>query len=240
MTAETHTLAMLNGVDSRLAAAAPNTVQGTSVLLDELRFCARRDQMAKVITSICESDRLLAECSSNSVSHPLGFDKLTLIATPSYQLKLHIWWPTTRNRTREDIHDHRFSFASVILAGSLKTEIFRLDDSGIPMFRFTEHKDVRNGSYLFDDAGITGVRHREINIFGTGSAYFMNSEVLHRVSVDEHELVATLFLKLPSVRHKTTVLMDHPIPAKRNYSRRTIDFRTTRQKLLDFTTLAGM
>lgn len=240
MTAETHTLAMLDGVDSRLAAAAPDTVQGTSVLLDELRFCARHDQIAKVITSICESDRLLAECSSNSVSHPLGFDKLTLIATPSYQLKLHIWWPNTRNRTREDIHDHRFNFASVILAGSLKTETFLLDESGIPMFKFTEHKDARNGSYLFDDAGMTGVRHREINILGTGSAYFMNFEVLHRVSVNEHELVATLFLKLPPVRHKTTVLMSHPMPIRRDYSRRAIDTRATRQKLLDFAALAGM
>jgi hypothetical protein len=233
---------LLGGVERRLAdtGLALDTVEGASTVLDELRHCAGRDQVGGIIASICASDHLLAECSSNSVTHPLGFDKLTLIATPSYQLKLHIWWPTSRNRAREDIHDHRFSFASVVLAGSLKTEIFRLDESGTPMARLTEHRDGGDGSYLFDDAGTAGVRHREVSIMGAGSAYYLHSEVLHRVSVDECDLVATLFLKLPPVRHHTTVLVDRSTSAKRCRTRQGLDPLTTRRKLLEFATTAGM
>lgn len=226
----------------KLAATAPRpeTAAETTALLDELRACAAHDRMAELITSICDSDRLLAECSSNSVSHPLGFDKLTLVTTPAYQLKLHIWWPTTSPRTVEDIHDHRFSFASVVLAGTLKTEIFRLDEAGTPMRRFTEHRDAYDGSYVFDPAGVIGVGQREVSIMAARSAYFMNAEVLHRVSVEENALAATLFLKLRPVRHNTTVLVDRRTTTKHTRSRAGLDPRTTRRKLLDFTSTTNL
>lgn len=60
-------------------------------------------------------------------THPLGFSKIVMWTSPQgTRARLHVWPP--REWPVEQVHNHRFNFASVILAGSYVHE--RYDVSG--------------------------------------------------------------------------------------------------------------
>lgn len=167
-----------------------------------------------MIESVCASDESLARCARGSVAHPLGFDKFTLLSTPSYQLKLHVWWPDASSRPVEDIHNHRFDFASAVVVGFLQSEVFRMAPTGAPVVRYSETNDVDQGRYGFVEDGFAHIGLSQRHSIGPRSVYFTTADVLHRVFTPARDVTATLFLKLSPVRCETTVLVDPALPKR--------------------------
>ena len=54
----------------------------------------------------------------------LGFIQLKLSDTE----RMHFWTPSIPRKQREEIHDHRYNFRSIVLAGNLKFEVFSVYD----------------------------------------------------------------------------------------------------------------
>lgn len=171
-------------------------------------------RVRELMSGICGDGALLDECASRSTTHPLGFDKLILLERPDYQLQMHVWWPTPLPRPYEDIHDHRFDFASAVLVGSLLAETFDVRGTGTSMARYTQRSPAGLGRYEFRHTGHVRTRLVHAGMLRAGAVYFLESRMLHRVTVDENDLVATLFLRLRSERDTATVLIDPASPAK--------------------------
>ena len=89
-----------------------------------IRRYSGRDSMLSIVTSISRDEYLMDSCVKRSQIHPLGFDKIVLLAAPNYQVHLHVWW--NHASTREDIHNHRFSFASGVVTGAIRMSSYRL------------------------------------------------------------------------------------------------------------------
>jgi len=72
------------------------------------------------------TDHLRARAKSHG-SEPywfgLGFVQLKLSDTE----RMHFWLPEIPHPEREEIHNHRYDFSSVVLAGELRHEVYHLD-----------------------------------------------------------------------------------------------------------------
>ncbi|RJL32487.1 hypothetical protein [Bailinhaonella thermotolerans] len=164
-----------------------------------------RSAVRGLVEAVCGDEGLTARSARDSLAHPLGFDRFVLFTAPGYQLRLHVWWPGSR--MREDVHDHRFGFASAVVTGSLQVSAYVVGEPGTPMARFEESRSPTGDAYVFRPAGTVPVREWTTTLLGPGSGYSMRAEALHRVSaVPAAGPVATLFVKLPPVRATTTVL----------------------------------
>lgn len=168
----------------------------------------------ELMRDLCGDEALLAECARRSTAHPLGFDKVILLDRRDYQLQMHVWWPTRDSRPHEDIHDHRFDFASTVLLGRLLAETFDVGGDGASMARYTQRSSTSHGDYQFRHEDYVPTRLVHAGVLPAGSAYFLDSHMLHRVVVDEKDLVVTLFLRLWSERDTATVLISPGLPAK--------------------------
>lgn len=226
----------LREFDDRLRACRPGggLDYDPDALLPVLHEYSDHHCIRSIVESICASGECLERCARASVAHPLGFDKFTLIGSPSYQLKLHVWWPSASSRPLEDIHNHRFDFASAVIVGFLQSEVFRMSTTGAPVVRYSEINDVDQGRYEFVEEGFAHVGLSQRYSVGPRSVYFTTAEVLHRVFAPARDLTATLFFKLPHVRRETTVLVDPALPKRSCHVRQVYSTSQVSAKFQEF------
>ena len=122
-------------------------------------------------------------CQPEFHYHPLGFVYARLAAEHGVAIRLHIW--SDLARTQEpvwDIHDHIFSFSSLVLFGATRNECFefRADSAGdVGEFRVDYNEE---GSVL-TSLGIVGTLHETgTALVGAGGLYTMPSGKLHRTT----------------------------------------------------------
>lgn len=86
-----------------------------------------KTQMIALLQAILADHTALEQISHRSYQHGNGFLKVVLLDR-GYKLRLHIWF--AGQSCEENIHDHRWSFSSLILAGALTSEMWKDDQSG--------------------------------------------------------------------------------------------------------------
>jgi hypothetical protein len=192
----------------------------------------KSDMMYGVVEAVCADDDLMNACAQSSESHPLGFDKFVLFASPLYEVRIHIWWPDAA-KGRGDIHNHRFSFASAVIAGAIQVSSYRAGRPGVAMTRLAESR-VESNVYEYNPVGSVEVKRITTLALSRGSAYYMDSSELHRVEVMGKGMTATLFISSGDERKNTTVITERDarkaLAAKRD--RLTID--EAKRRLLTF------
>jgi hypothetical protein len=142
--------------------------------------------------------------AARSYRHVLGFDKIILAsARPHGQLRLHVWWPEEARR-REHVHNHRFAFSSVVLAGRLRTSLYAEDPAGAPATRYRETSDPVDRRWRFEAVGTTRLATVLSADQPAGTAYTMSPALLHRIDAAP-VLTVTLFLETRSVRESSDV-----------------------------------
>jgi hypothetical protein len=77
----------------------------------------------KSVPTIDELKRRAKKYNSEPYWFGLGFIQLKLSDTE----RMHFWTPDCPHPEREEIHNHRYDFASTVLAGTLKHDIYHLD-----------------------------------------------------------------------------------------------------------------
>lgn len=90
---------------------------------------ANDEPVRAMLRAIATDPRQAAAIAADSYWHPNGFAKLVLQghADPEFHLRLHVWPNGSPNRPMfeiANIHNHRWPFASVVLAGGLHVEYF--------------------------------------------------------------------------------------------------------------------
>jgi hypothetical protein len=169
-----------------------------------LRQLAGPATFAALLDAVRSSPAATAAVAARSYRHVLGFDKLILVSlAPLGQLRLHVWWPD-QARTREHVHNHRFWFSSVVLAGSLRTYLHHLAAHGEPMTQVRETSALADRRWRFDAVGPARVATGMVADLPAGTVYRLAPDVLHHLAPAE-SLTATLFLETRPVRDWSSV-----------------------------------
>ena len=176
-----------------------------AVLANWLRLQFHPVQVYALVQQIISNPALLAEVSARSYRHANGFLKVVLLDR-GYKLRLHVWFPGSA--CEENIHDHRWSFASTILAGGLVSEIWA-DTTDPQAQQFPE--------FLYHAATPTQPSHKEFmgeslltrvctRSQPSGSAYVLEEQTLHRIINPGTSLVATLMCTAPTGQGTTRLV----------------------------------
>ncbi|MGW6936463.1 hypothetical protein ACWGE0_40850 [Lentzea sp. NPDC054927] len=157
------------------------------------------------------SVRRIAEISYR---HDNGFTKLVVGATAQSRIRFHIW--STSQTSESNVHNHRWDFASMVLAGALHMEYFDIASGNVDPSRpeiveleaFQYLPPSRQDCYELRRLGpVNAVRRSDI-VADTGYLYQLAHDRLHRVTAPVTPAV-TCFISAPAKTDHTTVLR-HP------------------------------
>jgi hypothetical protein len=185
--------------------AALRSVNEPSVALATLRNTA---PLASVLQLIQQDRSSLAELASCSYRHRNGFDKIVLASAGRAGLKLvlHVW-PRQALPAEDHVHNHRWDFSSVVLAGFLQVDIYGPDHAGAPysIMRYRSLPGPGNCE-LEPDGTMTVSVHASVTM-AVGSSYTWSADMLHRAYGVPDQMTATLIVQGPALHSETSVLV---------------------------------
>lgn len=175
--------------------------------------------MTSLLSSIIQSPTLLKQIAARSYWHGNGFLKVVLL-DQGYKLRLHIWFAGTS--CEENIHSHRWGFASYVLTGALKSELWadaaNDDLAALPCVSKPYPTPSQTPTLMSDEYLYTAKHKNDQNnvaarkqYIGTahlkklqnvtqvaGANYVMTPDQLHRINHPGEELVATIICTAPT------------------------------------------
>lgn len=194
--------AILERVDDILAASSR-----PSDVLDSLRNAASLAHFLEVIRA--DRARLMATANA-SYRHRNGFDKIVLASPAGCALKLvlHLWQQGEASDGIDHIHNHRWDFASIVLQGALRYELYDKDPRGAAYSKMQYRPLPQSRSYELAHCGSMTVSVQATATLAAGSTYTWAATLLHRAWAAPGQATATLIVQGPPVRRRTTVLVD--------------------------------
>src|SRR6185437_9348727 len=159
--------------------AADASLSDLSAALQRLRI---RFPAPGLLDFLMSSPPAIERIAASSYPHSNGFDKFLLSETATCKLRLHIWWNGI-DGIESDLHNHNWDFASHILCGSLRTELFDiLDSPGSEPYLHCRFTPAKNGSMQYDMAclGKQALRKTFDTDHGAGSLYAIDHRQIHR------------------------------------------------------------
>ena len=146
-----------------------------SVLEEQLSL----PQVLALLQGLLADEQALQAVAARSYVHGNGFVKVVLLDEQGYKLRLHIWF--AGSACEENIHDHRWSFASHVLVGTLNSEIWVDDAQGqaLPEYRYAAATATAAADK--QALGTCRVSLQQHCQYGAGSSYVMPKQVLHRI-----------------------------------------------------------
>lgn len=165
------------------------------LIANELKNFSQRE-LHNYLASVIACAYKLGEIAGNSYLHGNGFYKIPLIKYSSHTLRLHIW--RTNASAEENLHSHRWPFASTIVLGSLISELWE-DGVGDDAKTFQELKYLDKNRQL-DTVGECRIRIKETCRKVAGDCYWMAADELHRIVNVGNELTVTLMMRPRNTR----------------------------------------
>lgn len=132
--------------------------------------------------------------------HPLGFFYLQDGVGKGRTRRFHVWLPDGPDRPENDRHQHSFDIESLVVAGRMRSELFRFEEEADGPE--AEYAVIYEGQEsILTPSGRRGRLH-SIASFETslGAAYKLGAGVIHRVSVTAKPcitMVQTLEQRIP-------------------------------------------
>lgn len=203
----------LRSVAQTMLLLSKNTTMETRAANSSLvAAMSRPEAIGSIIREVLADRRTLTEIARRSYRHAANFDEIVLIDSldiRSYRLTLRVWDPpyTEEEIADASIHDHRFSFWHAVLVGSLTTETFTRDASGMP---FNEYQCVpeKHGELTVGERytlmGLTYLAAGPVSVAEPGIACYLPYHRIHRV-VFPDDLACALVMRGPRQRNYTSV-----------------------------------
>ena len=174
-----------------------------------------REQLDQNQSEICDLIRFVLDdeisflqCLASSYKHANGFDKIVLMQGSNFKLRLHLYGSADTVVIAENVHSHRWPFASSILHGSIMMDIFQntksnpankmeeslSDHDHVETFvHYIYHSDKQKGYFETVRIGPTELRQMSTIKYHKGQTYSMNVSDMHRI-VSCHNHAITLML----------------------------------------------
>jgi hypothetical protein len=187
---------------------APDALASAHALVAAL---AAEDHLNRILTSLLSEPELIAAAAGASYAHDNGFDKILLASTRTgWKLRLNVWWPDRGEHT-ENIHDHRWDFASAVLVGRCRADYFQPADDGTVLhgYLYTRRGD---SSYGHEYVGVRRVTRVLSGWMGAGDSYLLHRSLMHRIVTDRRRMAATVMLRSPERKKSAVTLMSSPVP----------------------------
>jgi hypothetical protein len=139
------------------------------------------------------------------VVHDNGFYKLTLGKAPGgVVLRAHIWLEDQApHKCDGNIHNHRWSFASMILQGTMTTVSFEVDRDGelsVQHYTYTPDADTEI-CYV----GRARLRQTSSVTFADGDCYYLEASTIHQAQPDAGLTTVTLVARSKAEREYADV-----------------------------------
>jgi hypothetical protein len=174
---------------------------GADALFQALADLANPARFREIIFAFLDNPMLLQWAEERSYLHRNGFLRLTLAPAASYFLRLHVW--DTRKgglpNVPESIHNHNSDFASVILTGGYRHEVFRRSSTGGSYHQYDYSSQRGSRSFYLQHRGLVRLALASNGYLGRNSFYTLTTDILHRVIPKSDSLTASLVLKGPTV-----------------------------------------
>jgi hypothetical protein len=172
--------------------------------------------VARLLDGIRSDRTLAANVSRRSYWHSNGFAKLVVHVNdePDFRLRLHVWPADDRRGSGyENIHNHRWPFASIVLAGAIRVEQFREVDD------FDQRGTVVCNRLVYEAAapgrvgrlrveGKCALRKLGRPVYPAGTVYFCDTDMLHTVARASGGTAATLMLAGAATGNDALVYQD--------------------------------
>lgn len=172
------------------------------VVLVELNSLLADPEVLGMLTRrVLKSKLLFNQLLQQSYYHENGFHKIVLLSGKSFKLRLHHFGVAAKI-PMENIHDHRWYFASTILSGSLKMDMFKQSYDPCdaePLYHFIYNSNKSNGAYTTEFKGNVFLKKTTAIQFNQGDSYLMAPTELHRIKNQPGEESVTLILTGKSV-----------------------------------------
>jgi hypothetical protein len=193
-----------------------STLSDKSKLLAFAETWGERSNIKILLREIKNNRELLKYIADRSYIHTNGFDKLVLADSPSgkYKIRLHIWWPRNLSAIiQEDIHSHYWDFASNVCAGEFLFEQFEERSCG---FRTSSYNYNRTGNDAFDlhYCGSGNVETTFMCKMPTGTSYFWDHGLLHRVRPSKPTLTASFVVQTQDRTCTSKVFTSKSLPPR--------------------------
>jgi hypothetical protein len=179
---------------------------------DLVNWLSRRDKrnIYRLLLKIAEDSKLSAQIARRSYLHPNGFAKLRLYRSlhGKWQLRLHVW-PSEAAAARAlgDIHDHRWTFQSWVLAGALQERVFRsIDGNGHAKLMY-EPASQSNHKRLYEVGSVRLEQVEELN-HEPDTGHGGDANWIHQFGPVRQQLCATLVVIGPPARAYSHVYRD--------------------------------
>jgi hypothetical protein len=135
---------------------------------------------------------LLTAVARRSTFHENGFVKIPLTRDNHCSIRLHIWQTTEKHLWAENVHDHRFSFQSCVLAGALEHRPWSRSPRGEIKSCFHYFPASGSSAYRILYCGEEAIAPGEALQIVEGGEYRMNARELHQVRALAPETVTFL------------------------------------------------
>ena len=174
---------------------------------------AKPENLYLLLSRIINDPVMLSKTVAASYYHENGFHKIVLLAGKKFKLRLHHFGVAAKI-PMENIHDHRWNFASTIIKGELKMDLFTIapkGDNTEKTYHFIYESEKSKGTYTTDFVSVAHLRKSETRSYRPGETYLMETRELHRIKNSTGQESITL------------ILTGKPISSKCNlFSKRTI------------------
>lgn len=200
-------------------------------LIEINNILSRPDKLSFLIKQILKNEMLLSNVVSESYYHENGFHKIVLLSGKNFKLRLHHFGVAAKI-PMENIHDHRWPFASSILTGQLTMDTFSasdIDKGEEAFYHFRYGSDKQSGSYSTDLIGRKFLNKIDTRIYNSGESYLMRTNELHRIKNTIGQESITLILTGKPVSKSCNLFAKKEIAEA---EKRTIPYSSTELKMM--------
>lgn len=155
--------------------------------------------LVSLLQQLIKSPQQLAAVAQRSYFHGNGFLKVVLL-DKDYKLRLHVWHKG--EVCEENIHSHRWSFASTVLVGTLRSEIWRNASTNHAqaqqLLEYCYHAATAQQAPVIEPLGNCLLEMESRVAVSAGESYFMPVDQMHCINNPGEQLVATLICTSPT------------------------------------------
>ncbi|MEL6439188.1 MAG: hypothetical protein AAFQ80_08060 [Cyanobacteria bacterium J06621_8] len=156
-----------------------------SVPESEEAICQLKEiKVIKLFDKLLKDKLFIEGVAHNSFIHPNGFYKIVIAeGNQGERLRIHFWSEKEKtSRNKCDIHDHFWSFTSLVLFGNIYSEIFEpTKASNADDYTHFKLRDLTDQSYELEKMELVQLLCTERNTLSQGDIYSLSDSQLHRV-----------------------------------------------------------
>jgi hypothetical protein len=182
-------------------------------ILSFVQSLGQPDNVTRVLQHIVDKEPLAQTVAGRSYRHTNHFDKIVLMDSGDrlgYRLTMHLWNPpySEVEICDEQIHDHRFSFWSTVVVGTISFQNYIRDATGVIFDEYQyipEKLNLATTGNFYVDVGQSPLLELQQSRATAGECYYLPFSQIHRVILPQASMTCTLVLRGPRQKNYASV-----------------------------------